>query len=68
MGHGLHMNTINNIYHYLKNIVYTENDDNGGFELHNNYHFVIDKDNQHVYFIMRDDEGNIRKKLFLNLT
>ena len=70
MGHGLHMNTINNIYHYLKNLVYIENDDwedlegncNGGFELHNNCHFVIDKDNRHVHFIMRNDEGNILEK------
>jgi len=70
MGHGLHLTTINHIYHYLDNLKYIEDDDwgnsdrdrTGGFELHNNCGFVIDKDNMHVHFVLRDDEGNILEK------
>ena len=69
-GHGLHLNTVDNIYHYLTNLEYTEDDDwgnpnrdrTGGFELHNNCGFIIDKDNMNVHFILRDEAGNKLEK------
>ena len=69
MGHGIPIDIINRIYEELTTLNYREDEDwdweddyqdnyTGGFEYPNNCGFIIDKDNFHIQFFLKNQKGD----------